>query len=52
MIAKMTRDRFGVRLSVASVGRLLAQLFLTCQRPMYVAYEQNPSLVEQWLECE
>lgn len=52
MIAKLIRDRYGVRLSLASVGRLLAQLGLTCQRPMYVAYEQNPSLVERWLEQE
>ena len=52
MIAKLVRDRFGVKLSVASVGRLLAQLGLSCQRPMYVAYEQNPSLVEKWLAEE
>ncbi len=33
----------------ASVGRLLAQLGLTAQHPLYVAYEQNPALVEKWL---
>lgn len=52
MIAKLIADRFGVRLSRVSVGRLLAHLGLTCQRPLYVAYEQNPSLVEQWLRKE
>jgi transposase len=52
MIAKLIADKFSIQLSVASVGRLLAQVGLTCQRPLYVAYEQNPSLVEQWLEEE
>lgn len=44
--------QFAVKLSVVSVGRLLAQLGLSCQKPLFRAYQQNQSLVEQWLKKE
>ena len=32
-----------------SVGRLLAQLGITCQKPLHRAQERDEALVEQWL---
>jgi transposase len=52
MIATLIFRRWGIRLSKASVGRLLAQLGLTCQRPLHWAIEQNPGLVDRWLKEE
>ena len=52
MIGKAISKRFGINLSKASVCRLLNQLGLTPQRPLWRAYQQNPEAVEKWLNEE
>jgi len=49
MIRILIKRKFKIELSLASVGRLLAQLGLSVQRPLRAAYEQNPELVNTWL---
>jgi len=52
MIGDLIERQFGVKLSKASVCRLLAQLGLTPQRPVWRAYQQKPEAVQRWLEQE
>ncbi len=39
-------------LSAASVGRPLAQLGITCRKPLHRARERDEALVQQWLKKE
>jgi transposase len=52
MIAQMIHDRFGMKLGKSSVCRLLIQMGLTPQRPIWRAYQQKPDEVQRWLEIE
>jgi transposase len=52
MVGELIQRRFGIRLSKASVCRLLGQLGLTPQRPIWRAYQQSPEKVQGWLEEE
>lgn len=52
MIRALIARECGVRLSLVSVGRLLAQLGLSCQKPLWRAYQQDGSRVQQWLRRE
>jgi transposase len=52
IVRVLLREQFQLELSLASVGRLLKQLGLTCQRPLFRATEQDPERVRRWLEEE
>lgn len=52
MIGKAIQDKFKISLSKASVCRLLNQLGLTPQRPLWRAHQQDPKRVRRWLDQE
>ena len=49
MIGHAIEKEFGIKLSKMSVCRLLHQLGLSPQRPLWRAYQRDPKAVEQWL---
>jgi transposase len=52
MIAELIWRKFQIGLSKASVCRLLNQLGLTPQRPLWRAFQQDSERVEEWIKVE
>ena len=48
VVAELISDKFGIKLSFASVGKLLAQFGLTPQKPLLRAYERDPAAIAAW----
>jgi transposase len=52
MVQALLKEKFYLRLSLSSVGRLLRQMGLSCQRPLFRAVEQDRERVEEWKRHE
>lgn len=50
IVAELIREKLGVSLKLTAVGRLLAGLGITPQKPLRRAYERDPKAVEAWLK--
>jgi transposase len=52
IVAALIEEKFGVRLGVTAVGRLLAELDITPQKPLRRAYERDPVAIDRWQRKE
>ena len=48
IVQVLVLERFVVRLSLASIGAMLARLGLTAQKPLQRAYQRDPQAIELW----
>ena len=51
-VGELIKRKFGIRLSVSTVGRYLRRWGFTPQKPLKKAYEQNPKEVKRWVAEE
>jgi len=49
IVRALIKEKMGIELGITAVGRLLASLDITPQKPLRRAYERDPQAVEQWL---
>lgn len=48
VVGELIEREFGVQLGVTAVGKLLAQLGLTPQKPLQRAYQRDPEAIARW----
>jgi transposase len=52
IVAALLAQRMNVHLGLTSVGRLLAELQITPQKPLRRAYERDPVAIEKWKRAQ
>jgi hypothetical protein len=52
LIGQLIERQFGMKLSLPTLGKIMAQLGFTAQRPLYRAYQQDATLVKRWMTDE
>jgi transposase len=50
IVQQLIHDKMGIELCLTSVGKLLASLDITPQKPLRRAYERDPKAVKLWLD--
>ena len=48
IVSSLIKEKYGISLGVTSVGRLLAELQITPQKPLRRAYERDPDAIKEW----
>lgn len=49
IIRSLLKENYNIDLSLPSISRLLAQLGLSVQKPIFKAYQQNKKSVDEWI---
>ena len=49
-VQELIKRKYGIELSLPSIGRLLKELGFSWQKPLEKAYEQNPEEVGKWIK--
>ena len=52
IVAALIAEKFAIKLGVTAVGRLLAELDITPQKPLRRAYERDPVAIAHWQRVE